>query len=326
MLSKKEALSSMSLKIYHEKQESNLCGQHALNNVLQIPGAFTPVSLSEIANKLDEQEKSMGLSNFTSQNVDASGNFSVQVLSNALSQGYKMNLVNWNAESERDRDVLNEQGLILNRMNHWLAIRKIKDKWWNLDSTLPHPQFISDFYLSSLIAQMRADGFTIFLVDGLKPIVTTSSSNTSNVYSLNSFLSHWHTEEELLKLCKEGSNGTGGGQPKPFGGKGRRLGGDTDVIDVDTVSSNDMDADTLAAIRISQGLDINGSSPDLFGGESIQGLSNEADTDLALAISLSMASAAAEEKKMSNPQDPPPNSKEAIRAARLAALEKRRNG
>ena len=198
----------MSIKIYHEKQESNLCGQHALNNVLQIPGAFTPVSLSEIAGKLDQQEKSMGLSNFTSQNVDASGNFSVQVLSNALSQGYNFNLVNWNAESERDRDVLNEQGLILNRMNHWLALRKIKNKWWNLDSTLPHPTFISDFYLSSLIAQMRNDGFNVFLVDGLKPITSTSTSNTSNVYSLNSYLSHWHTEEELLKLCKDGTNGS----------------------------------------------------------------------------------------------------------------------
>jgi ataxin-3 len=41
--------------VYHERQEALLCGQHALNNLVQA-SVFTPGSLSEIAHQLDELE------------------------------------------------------------------------------------------------------------------------------------------------------------------------------------------------------------------------------------------------------------------------------
>lgn len=85
--------------IFHEKQEGQLCAQHALNALLQ--GAyFTAVDLAEIAKQLDEEEtRAMAEGNVGgleseeyrkflkegSSNYDDSGFFSVQVISKALS-------------------------------------------------------------------------------------------------------------------------------------------------------------------------------------------------------------------------------------------------
>ena len=41
--------------IYHERQEALLCGQHALNNLVQAK-AFSPEALAEIAHRLDQVE------------------------------------------------------------------------------------------------------------------------------------------------------------------------------------------------------------------------------------------------------------------------------
>ena len=41
--------------VYHEQQEALLCGQHALNNLVQ-ESIFSPESLAEIAHQLDEME------------------------------------------------------------------------------------------------------------------------------------------------------------------------------------------------------------------------------------------------------------------------------
>lgn len=41
--------------IYHERQEAALCGQHALNNLVQTR-EFSPDSLAEIAYQLDQME------------------------------------------------------------------------------------------------------------------------------------------------------------------------------------------------------------------------------------------------------------------------------
>ena len=46
--------------VYHERQQSALCGQHCLNNLLQ-GNFFTPGDLSEIALELDALEKQMML-------------------------------------------------------------------------------------------------------------------------------------------------------------------------------------------------------------------------------------------------------------------------
>jgi ataxin-3 len=42
--------------IYHERQQALLCGQHALNNLLQIQ-SFSPDSLAEIAHQLGKKSR-----------------------------------------------------------------------------------------------------------------------------------------------------------------------------------------------------------------------------------------------------------------------------
>jgi ataxin-3 len=83
------------LEIYHEKQVASLCGVHCLNTLLQA-NAFNAIDLSQIAQELDRREREVlaegGMSSKDylafvagdSQNVSDEGNFSIQVLSEAL--------------------------------------------------------------------------------------------------------------------------------------------------------------------------------------------------------------------------------------------------
>uniref|UniRef100_A0A8I3WQQ4 ubiquitinyl hydrolase 1 n=1 Tax=Callithrix jacchus TaxID=9483 RepID=A0A8I3WQQ4_CALJA len=81
--------------IFHEKQEGSLCAQHCLNNLLQ-GEYFTAVELASIAHQLDEEERMrMAEGGVTSEdyraflqqpsgNMDDTGFFSIQVITNAL--------------------------------------------------------------------------------------------------------------------------------------------------------------------------------------------------------------------------------------------------
>ena len=57
----------------------------------------------------------------------------------------------------------------MNRSDHWFCIRKIHEKWWNLNSTLEKPEEISQFYLSAFISQLRLDNYSVFIARGNIP-------------------------------------------------------------------------------------------------------------------------------------------------------------
>jgi hypothetical protein len=70
-----------------------------------------------------------------------------------------------------DTDFTKEQGFICNKGNHWFAVRKVNNVWYNLNSTNmtpPGPQYITDFLLSAFFATLKDEGFTIFTVRGQK--------------------------------------------------------------------------------------------------------------------------------------------------------------
>uniref|UniRef100_A0A915CJE6 Ataxin-3 homolog n=1 Tax=Parascaris univalens TaxID=6257 RepID=A0A915CJE6_PARUN len=70
--------------ILFEKQEASLCAQHALNMLLQ-GSYFSAVDLAEIAHEMDARESTvMEEDSIRSHNMDDSGFFSVQVISEAL--------------------------------------------------------------------------------------------------------------------------------------------------------------------------------------------------------------------------------------------------
>uniref|UniRef100_A0A3Q2Z8M0 ubiquitinyl hydrolase 1 n=1 Tax=Hippocampus comes TaxID=109280 RepID=A0A3Q2Z8M0_HIPCM len=149
------------------EQEGSLCAQHCLNNLLQ-GEYFTPVDLSSIAHQLDEEERmrmaegGMGSDEYQtflqqpSGNMDDSGFFSIQVISNALrvwglelilfnSREYQSLMINpmyvfsiklvWHHNLDYQVyypikasplfSFRNENAFICNYKEHWFTIRKL---------------------------------------------------------------------------------------------------------------------------------------------------------------------------------------------------------
>ncbi|KAI1895423.1 hypothetical protein AGOR_G00106130 [Albula goreensis] len=167
--------------IFHEKQEGSLCAQHCLNNLLQ-GEYFTPVDLSSIAQQLDEEERirmaeggvtSVEYRTFLQQpsgNMDDSGFFSIQVISNALGVwGLELVLFNSPEYQRLMIDPINEKAFICNYKEHWFTVRKLGKQWFNLNSLLTGPELISDTYLALFLAQLQQEGYSIFVIRGNLP-------------------------------------------------------------------------------------------------------------------------------------------------------------
>uniref|UniRef100_A0A8C5MU89 ubiquitinyl hydrolase 1 n=1 Tax=Leptobrachium leishanense TaxID=445787 RepID=A0A8C5MU89_9ANUR len=167
--------------IFHEKQEGSLCAQHCLNNLLQ-GEYFSPVELSSIAMQLDEQERMrMAEGGMTSEdyrvfmqqpsgNMDDSGFFSIQVISDALRVwGLELILFNSPEYQMLGIDPINEKAFICNYKEHWFTVRKLGKQWFNLNSLLTDPELISDTYLALFLAQLQQEGYSIFVVKGDLP-------------------------------------------------------------------------------------------------------------------------------------------------------------
>ena len=44
------------------------------------------------------------------------------------------------------------------------CVRRLYGKYWNMNSLLDQPEYVSDFYLSSLLGQFKLDGYDVFVV------------------------------------------------------------------------------------------------------------------------------------------------------------------
>ncbi|CAG8493501.1 9911_t:CDS:2 [Ambispora leptoticha] len=163
-------MSDLTPYLFWEKQEGQLCAQHCLNSLLQ-GELFTAVDLGEIAQNLDHAEQAalqegalpgqVPNASVKSQNMDDSGFFSVQVLSEALKV--------WNLEiipigSEQCKGVRDDPAFCLRKFGG------TPTRWYNLDSLLRGPEWISQTYLGMLLNQLENDGYSIFVVRGSLPI------------------------------------------------------------------------------------------------------------------------------------------------------------
>ena len=167
--------------LYHEKQESALCGQHCLNNLLQGP-YFDAGALADIALELDRKEMELMMSQGMtdearsflkeqSGNVDEQGNFSVQVLSEAVQRMFKLTLED--ARHEEVRPLMRDpaklaEGFVINRHAHWLCMRKLDGQWWRINSSEEMPERVTEFALGANLAQLTQDGWSVFVVKGGK--------------------------------------------------------------------------------------------------------------------------------------------------------------
>ncbi|CAM9161323.1 unnamed protein product [Choristocarpus tenellus] len=196
--------------IYHEKQVSSLCGQHCLNNLLQ-DCLFSAPDLADIAQDLNAKERKYMLEagdntpdalRFLAEdsgNVDETGNFSIQVLSEAIKRSHGLYLVSADSESVRGKlsttGYHREGGFLCNKQSHWFAIRSIGGTYWNLNSTLGFPDRISTFHLEVALDQLRSDGYSVFVVRGGElPMARENPGQGAR--------DSWYRVEELMAVAR----------------------------------------------------------------------------------------------------------------------------
>ena len=154
--------------IYHEKQIGALCAVHALNNLVQARW-FDEVGLAEVARDLDRREAALlssPVADHESQNVRGDGFFSVQVILQALQRaGLACGQLGSTANRERG-----DAGYILNRREHWFALRRIGDRhWFDLNSMAKTPQEMSPAHVDLFLQAHFEKGYSVFAVRGAFP-------------------------------------------------------------------------------------------------------------------------------------------------------------
>jgi ataxin-3 len=205
MASANESLpDASSIWIYHERQEAMLCGQHALNNLAQQgPGVFTAFMLTEIAHELDQLERSVldpSAALLPSTNVDAAGNFSIQVLKQALQEKYRIALSHLSVmlndkDSSAREDVTEFQGFLCHKSNpdHWFAIRQVGGRFWNLNSLLERPVPLSHFSIGTEVTKWQNQGYNVYGIRTGLPAGGTKSG------SIQASVGSWHLMSDLLR-------------------------------------------------------------------------------------------------------------------------------
>ncbi|XP_023141660.1 ataxin-3 [Amphiprion ocellaris] len=251
--------------IFHEKQEGSLCAQHCLNNLLQ-GEYFTPVDLSSIAHQLDEEERmrmaeggmaSEEYRTFLQQpsgNMDDSGFFSIQVISNAL-RVWGLELILFNSREYQSLMInpINEKAFICNYKEHWFTIRKLGQQWFNLNSLLTGPELISDTYLALFLAQLQQEGYSIFVIRGNLP--ECEAEQILGIMRVQ--------QQQRPRLIGEDEAQTSAGRPAALGQTEMGFGVEDEVVDEDeelkralALSRQDIDvedeeADLRRAIQLS---------------------------------------------------------------------------
>eukprot|EP01116_Phalansterium_solitarium_P012293 TRINITY_DN28462_c0_g1_i1.p1 TRINITY_DN28462_c0_g1~~TRINITY_DN28462_c0_g1_i1.p1 ORF type:complete len:183 (+),score=61.96 TRINITY_DN28462_c0_g1_i1:130-678(+) len=161
---------SSSVTIYHEKQHLLMCGVHAVNNLLQYEHGphFSPSDFDQLCRTLQEDQlvetgPDSGGWLFNSYRTPLVGRYDVSVLIKALaSRGLQLDF--WSGSDPSTLDLTGVVGLLLNEkqsllmglgsMRHWIALRPIGGKWYNLDSKLPAP---SEFATSDAVVEFLRD-------------------------------------------------------------------------------------------------------------------------------------------------------------------------
>mmetsp|Transcript_4782 Transcript_4782/g.5530 ORF Transcript_4782/g.5530 Transcript_4782/m.5530 type:complete len:335 (+) Transcript_4782:128-1132(+) len=220
--------------IYHERQKALLCGLHALNNLCQAE-VFKQETLRRIAHQLDQQELAMLGSPSSpeyqarlregSYNVDPAGNFSIQVLTVAMQREYNLTLNSISQKSIANEEPTDYEGFILNRQEHWFAIRKVNNRFWNLDSMKERPTIINHFQLAKTIQEFQKQGYMVFVTNGALPPVCTEDR-----YRNRGKLEYWWKESGLLST-RTADAITAADDPWRNVGSGKKLGGSENLTE-----------------------------------------------------------------------------------------------
>ena len=61
------------------------------------------------------------------------------------------------------------EGFIGNKQSHWYAIRRLRRRWWIINSTADFPEHLSENQLESHINGLQNDGYSVFVAIGSLP-------------------------------------------------------------------------------------------------------------------------------------------------------------
>eukprot|EP00727_Mastigamoeba_balamuthi_P010708 m51a1_g626 hypothetical protein (287) ;mRNA; f:134383-135610 len=169
--------------LYHELQEAGLCAVHCLNAVMQGP-VFNEIDLMHVSHDLDRRERDLmmaaGMESASfvkfvaedSHNVSEDGNFSVQVIQKVL-EFHGLSCHPLATFPEVRHNASGETAFVCNLLSHWFALRKVCGAWFNCNSLLPKPTYLSDFYLLEYIGELELQGYSVFVVRGELPECAT---------------------------------------------------------------------------------------------------------------------------------------------------------
>lgn len=203
--------SRASFLVYWERQESALCGTHCINNLLQGP-YYSEIGMADIARGLDERERALMMEGGVdssdylswmgreSANVDESGNFSIEVLKEALNN-FGLSCDNITAPECRDALAAptDQTAFVCHLREHWIALRQLGGQWFDLNS-LQHandqwgPSSISRLYLDAYLHQLREQRYTIFVVNGNFPPIEAGADSQGR--------GTWYDSEEIIAVTK----------------------------------------------------------------------------------------------------------------------------
>eukprot|EP00250_Pteridium_aquilinum_P035228 c8926_g1_i1 orf=128-925(+) len=196
--------------LYHEVQESKLCGVHCVNTVLQGP-FFSELDLAAMAADLDKKEMQMVMGSSggaassdyarlmgeDSSNVSLDGNFSIQVLAKALDVwDLKVTSLDAREVEAAKTNPQQEVAFICHLQDHWFTIRKVGNEWYNFNSLYPAPEHLSNFYLSAFLGSLQSEGWSIFVVRGNFPGECPFTSDTGSSFG------QWLTPDDAERISK----------------------------------------------------------------------------------------------------------------------------
>lgn len=142
-----------------------------------------------------------------SGNAAADGNFSIQVLTKALEVwNLTCTPVMSHAAGQAWQEPHRETAFLCNLDQHWFTVRRCSvasptvhatgSCWWNFNSMFPAPQPISELYLGAFLAQLREEGYSIFVVRGVLPAESGMAGNGGEY-------GHWCTAAEAVAANKQ---------------------------------------------------------------------------------------------------------------------------
>lgn len=157
--------------IYHEKQVAAMCAVHCVNNMLQGP-VFQYADFGRVAQQLEREEARLlgGTGMNDGGQMRADGFFNVQVIQHVLtSRGFLIENCAGSEGLHANMDAAKETAFILNKNEHWFALRRIGAEWFDLNSCIKVPQHFNSADVRWHVGDAVKQGYTVFVVRGPFP-------------------------------------------------------------------------------------------------------------------------------------------------------------